>query len=93
MAYPLTPALSPRERECGRARQLAFPLPEGEGQGEGFDQMKLASLKSGRDGRLVIVSRDLMRAVLASSIAPTMQAALDDWPGIGSRSRRTSGEA
>jgi fumarylacetoacetate (FAA) hydrolase len=44
--------------------------------------MKLASLKSGRDGRLVIVSRDLSRAVLASSIAPTMQAALDDWPGI-----------
>jgi fumarylacetoacetate (FAA) hydrolase len=44
--------------------------------------MKLASLKSGRDGRLVIVSRDLKRAILASSIAPTMQAALDDWPGI-----------
>jgi fumarylacetoacetate (FAA) hydrolase len=44
--------------------------------------MKLASLKSGRDGRLVIVSRDLSRAVLASSIAPTMQAALDDWSGI-----------
>jgi fumarylacetoacetate (FAA) hydrolase len=44
--------------------------------------MKLASLKSGRDGRLAIVSRDLKRAVLASSIAPTMQAALDDWPGI-----------
>ena len=44
--------------------------------------MKLASLKSGRDGRLVIVSRDLTRAVLASSIAPTMQAALDEWPGI-----------
>jgi len=44
--------------------------------------MKLASLNSGRDGRLLIVSRDLTRAVLASSIAPTMQAALDDWPGI-----------
>ncbi len=44
--------------------------------------MKLASLTSGRDGRLVIVSRDLTRAVLASSIAPTMQAALDDWSGI-----------
>ena len=44
--------------------------------------MKLASLKSGRDGRLVIVSGDLKRAVLASSIAPTMQAALDDWAGI-----------
>ena len=44
--------------------------------------MKLASLKSGRDGRLVIVSQDLKRAIVASSIAPTMQAALDDWPGI-----------
>ena len=41
--------------------------------------MKLASLKSGRDGQLVIVSRDLTRAVSASDIAPTLQAALDDW--------------
>lgn len=41
--------------------------------------MKLASLKSGRDGRLVVVSQDLSRAVAASDIAPTMQAALDDW--------------
>jgi fumarylacetoacetate (FAA) hydrolase len=44
--------------------------------------MKLASLKSGRDGRLAIVSRDLTRAVLAISIAPTMQAALDEWPSV-----------
>ena len=41
--------------------------------------MKLASLKSGRDGRLVVVSRDLTRAVEASSIAPTLQSALDCW--------------
>ncbi len=41
--------------------------------------MKLASLKAGRDGRLVVVSRDLQRATDASSIAPTLQAALDDW--------------
>jgi len=41
--------------------------------------MKLASLKGGRDGRLAVVSRDLARAVLAHSIAPTLQAALDDW--------------
>ncbi len=41
--------------------------------------MKLASLKHGRDGRLVVVSRDLSRAVAASSAAPTLQAALDDW--------------
>jgi fumarylacetoacetate (FAA) hydrolase len=41
--------------------------------------MKLASLKSGRDGRLVVVSRDLAWCVEASDIAPTLQAALDDW--------------
>src|SRR5204862_1489680 len=42
-------------------------------------QMKLASLKSGRDGRLVVVSRDLTRAADASAIAPTLRQALDDW--------------
>jgi fumarylacetoacetate (FAA) hydrolase len=41
--------------------------------------VKLASLKGGRDGRLVVVSRDLTRAIPASGIAPTLQAALDDW--------------
>lgn len=41
--------------------------------------MKLASLKGGRDGRLAVVSRDLTRAVVATGIAPTLQAALDDW--------------
>lgn len=41
--------------------------------------MKLASLKSGRDGQLVVVSRDLTRAVSAQHIAPTLQAALDEW--------------
>lgn len=41
--------------------------------------MKLASLKSGRDGKLVVVSRDLARAVAVPDIAPTLQAALDDW--------------
>jgi fumarylacetoacetate (FAA) hydrolase len=42
--------------------------------------MKLASLKrGGRDGTLVVVARDLTRAVLASACAPTLQAALDDW--------------
>jgi fumarylacetoacetate (FAA) hydrolase len=51
--------------------------------------MKLASLKDGRDGRLVVVSRDLTQAVDATDIAPTMQAALDDWdataPQLGAR--------
>ena len=42
--------------------------------------MKLATLKtSGRDGRLIVVSRDLKLAVTASEIAPTLQSALDDW--------------
>ena len=43
--------------------------------------MKLASLKSGRDGQLVVVSRDLSRASAVPGIAPTMQAALDNWDG------------
>jgi len=41
--------------------------------------MKLASLKHGRDGQLVVVSRDLSRCASASDIAPTLQAALDNW--------------
>lgn len=41
--------------------------------------MKLASLKSGRDGRLVVVSDDLAWCADAAHIAPTLQAALDDW--------------
>ena len=42
--------------------------------------MKLATLKDGtRDGKLVVVSRDLARAVLASSVAGTLVAALEDW--------------
>jgi fumarylacetoacetate (FAA) hydrolase len=41
--------------------------------------MKLASLKHGRDGRLVVVSRDLSRAADASRVIPTLRDALDDW--------------
>ena len=42
--------------------------------------MKLGSLKDGgRDGTLVVVSRDLARAVRATGIAATLQQALDDW--------------
>lgn len=41
--------------------------------------MKLASLASGRDGKLIVVSRDLSRAIEVSNIAPTLQAALDAW--------------
>jgi hypothetical protein len=42
--------------------------------------MKLATLKDGtRDGQLIVVSRDLTRAVPAQAIVPTMQAAIDHW--------------
>jgi fumarylacetoacetate (FAA) hydrolase len=41
--------------------------------------MKLASLKTGRDGRLVVVSHDLAWCADAVDAAPTLQAALDDW--------------
>jgi fumarylacetoacetate (FAA) hydrolase len=45
--------------------------------------MKLATLRNGkRDGRLVVVSRDLTRSTDASFLVPTLQAALDDWARI-----------
>ena len=45
--------------------------------------MKLATLRNGkRDGRLVVVSRDLTRSTDASFLVPTLQAALDDWTRI-----------
>ena len=48
--------------------------------------MKLATLKSGgRDGTLVVVSRDLKHAVVAGPIAPTLQVALDDWAALAPR--------
>ena len=47
--------------------------------------MKLASLKGGRDGRLVVVSDDLATCTEATTIAPTLQAALDDWATLAPR--------
>lgn len=41
--------------------------------------MKLASLKHGRDGKLIVVSGDLKHFLHAGSVAPTMQDALDSW--------------
>jgi fumarylacetoacetate (FAA) hydrolase len=42
--------------------------------------MKLATLNDGsRDGQLAVVARDLKTAHIADGIAPTLQAALDDW--------------
>lgn len=47
--------------------------------------MKLASLKSGRDGQLVVVSDDLAWCAHAGHIAPTLQAALDNWDALEPR--------
>src|SRR6185436_17272932 len=47
-----------------------------------WSRMKLGSLKGGRDGRLVVVSGDLAWCADAGHIAPTLQAALDDWERI-----------
>jgi fumarylacetoacetate (FAA) hydrolase len=48
--------------------------------------MKLGSLKEGgRDGTLIVVSRDLTHAARATAIAPTLQAALDDWHNAAPR--------
>ena len=48
--------------------------------------MKLGSLKEGgRDGTLIVVSRDLTRAVRAKGIATTLQAALEDWSNLAPR--------
>ena len=41
--------------------------------------MKLASLQSGRDGQLVVVSNDLRRAVRVADVASTLQQAIDNW--------------
>ena len=55
--------------------------------------MKLGSLKEGgRDGTLIVVSRDLSRAVKATAIAVTMQAALDDWSNVAPRLNALSDE-
>ncbi|MCR6663396.1 MAG: fumarylacetoacetate hydrolase family protein [Luteimonas sp.] len=48
--------------------------------------MKLGSLKEGgRDGTLVVVSRDLSTAVRATGIASTLQRALEDWSNVAPR--------
>ncbi|MCI0600756.1 MAG: fumarylacetoacetate hydrolase family protein [Beijerinckiaceae bacterium] len=50
--------------------------------------MKLASLKAGgRDGALIVVSRDLTRALAVAEIAPNLQSALDDWTAAAPRLR------
>lgn len=52
--------------------------------------MKLASLKHGRDGKLVVVSKDLSQCTPASHIAETMQAALDNWDTVAPKLQQLS---
>ncbi len=48
--------------------------------------MKLATLKNGsRDGQLVVVSRDMARAIDARSVASTLQHAIENWREAGPR--------
>jgi len=48
--------------------------------------MKLGSLKQGgRDGTLIVVNRELTHGVRAHAIAPTLQAALEDWENLAPR--------
>jgi fumarylacetoacetate (FAA) hydrolase len=52
------------------------------------EAMKLASLKGPtRDGTLLVVSRELARAVRVEKIAPTMQYALENWDAVEPRLR------
>ena len=50
--------------------------------------MKLASTRHGRDGALHVVSRDGARLAPATDIAPSLQAALDDWARVEPELRR-----
>ncbi len=53
--------------------------------------MKLATLKNGtRDGVLVVVSKDLTMCSAVGHIAPTLQAALDDWEHVAARLERVA---
>jgi len=54
--------------------------------------MKLASLDIGRDGALVVVRKDLARYVAVGDIAPTLQAALDDWAALAPRLEAVSAD-
>ena len=49
--------------------------------------MKLASLKKGRDGALVVVSTDLTRMISADPVAGTLQDALDNWEHLAPQLR------
>src|SRR5204863_80223 len=57
-------ARDPSARLCGLLERIGEEVRR--------PAMKLASLKGGRDGRLIVVSRDLTRAADAGGIAPTL---------------------
>src|SRR3954470_14497120 len=71
------PAADRAASSQGRSEMPVALLPEG--RVTIGDSMKLGTLPGGRDGRLVVVSGDLAWCGDASHIAPTLQAALDDW--------------
>lgn len=52
--------------------------------------MKLASYRSGRDGRLMVVSRDLASAAPAGEVVGTLQGLLDDWDALAPRVQQIS---
>ena len=52
--------------------------------------MKLASLRKGRDGQLIVVDSLGRSAATAGALAPTLQAALDDWSAAAPRLRELS---
>lgn len=52
---------------------------------EGFSMIFATLREGGRDGTLIIVNRARTRAVRATSIAPTLQALLDDWDMLAPR--------
>jgi len=55
--------------------------------------LKLASLREGgRDGTLVVVERDLTWAITVPEIAPTLQAALEDWENAAPRLDKVYGD-
>jgi fumarylacetoacetate (FAA) hydrolase len=54
--------------------------------------MKLASLRAGRDGQLVVVSRALTHCVAVPQVAATLQDALDDWATLAPALQQISDE-
>jgi fumarylacetoacetate (FAA) hydrolase len=47
--------------------------------------VKFASYKDGRDGKFLLVSKDLTKACFVPDIAHTFQQALDNWPSVKSK--------